>query len=255
MTGSVPPAPPPPAADAGPRPSSKLVAAGFACCALGLIIPPLGLAAIAIGIVLIVRGRIGPGVAILLLGIVLPFIGAVIFQALIARPYRVPSGSMEPTLKIGERVVADRTGLSSPGRGDIVVFHPPAGADNNLNGCGVPNFEPQTRGQPCPRPTDGESKQLFIKRIVAVPGDHIRIERGRVVLNGKLQKEPFIHPDELCDVCNLPKEITIGPGHFFMLGDNRGASIDSRFWGPVPEGSIVGKVGFAYWPLNRFGPL
>jgi signal peptidase I len=252
MSGHVPPAPPP-AVGGRPGRSSRLVAAGFVCSALTLILPPLGFAAVVIGIVLIVRSRIGAGVAVLLLGgIVLPLIGTVIFQALIARPYRVPSGSMEPTLDIGDRVLVDKTGLSDPSRGDIVVFHPPAGAESSRFECGVANFD-VSRGQPCARPTEERSDQQFIKRIVAGPGDRLRIQRGRVVLNGKLQKEPFIHPDGRCDICNLPKEITIPPAHYFMLGDNRGASADSRFWGPVPKDSIVGEVAFRYWPLGRVG--
>ena len=78
---------------------------------------------------------------------------------------------------------------------------------------------------------------------------------GRVYLNGKLQKEPFIGPSANCDICNLPKPITIPKGHYFMMGDNRGESEDSRAWGPVPKKWIIGKAFVTYWPLSRIGIL
>jgi signal peptidase I len=178
-------------------------------------------------------------------------------QAFLVKPFRIPSGSMEPTLDIGQRVLVSRVNyhVSDPDRGDVVVFKPPAGADDEKNECGVPGFSAQSRSQPCPRPTKARSDQNFIKRIVAVGGDRIKIERGRVILNGKLQKEPFIEPDEVCEICNLQNEITIPPGHFFMMGDNRGASADSRYWGPVPEDQLIGQAFFTYWPPKRIGTL
>jgi signal peptidase I len=176
-------------------------------------------------------------------------------QAFLVKPFRIPSGSMEPTLDIGQRVLVSRVNyhVGEPDRGEVVVFKPPAGADNNE--CGVPNFEPSSRNQSCPKPTPGRSDQNFIKRIVAVGGDRIRIERGRVILNGKPTKEPFINPSENCQICNLPKEITIPKDHFFMMGDNRGESADSREWGPVPEDQLVGQAFFTYWPPKRIGTL
>ena len=83
------------------------------------------------------------------------------------------------------------------------------------------------------------------------------VKKGRVYLNGsrKPQKEPFIRPDPSCGICNLPKTIKIPPGHFFMMGDNRGESADSREWGPVPKKWIIGEAFFTYWPLDRIGTL
>ena len=180
-------------------------------------------------------------------------------QAFLVKPFRIPSGSMEPTLDIGQRVLVSRVNyhVSEPDRGDVVVFKPPAGADDQQGRCGVDGFDPQTEGRPCPRPTKGRSDQNFIKRIVAVEGDRIRVEGGRVVLNGKLQSEPFAQLDEVtgCDVCNLRQEIKIPAGHFFMMGDNRGASADSRYWGPVPEDQLIGQAFFTYWPPKRVGTL
>ena len=178
-------------------------------------------------------------------------------QAFLVKPFRIPSGSMEPTLDVGQRVLVSRVNyrLSEPDRGDVVVFKPPAGADDNRNECGAPEFDAPSRGQPCPRPTAARSDQNFIKRIVAIEGDRLRIERGRVILNGRSRNESYIQPDDACDICNLPKEIRIPPDHFFMMGDNRGASADSRFWGPVHRDQLIGQAFFTYWPPRRIGTL
>ena len=173
-------------------------------------------------------------------------------QAFLVKPFRIPSESMEPTLIVGERVLVDRVSprFSDPQRGDIVVFKPPRGADQDV--CGAPQQRPD---QACPMPTPDRSNTNFIKRVVAVPGDHLKVVRGRVYIDGKLQKEPYIRPSENCDTCNLPREITIPPGQFFMMGDNRGNSDDSRVWGPVKKKWIIGGAFFTYWPPKRIGPL
>jgi signal peptidase I len=178
-------------------------------------------------------------------------------QAFFVKPFRIPSSSMEPTLDIGQRVLVSRVNyhVSEPDRGDVVVFKPPVGADADEGKCGVPGFDADSRGQACARPTGGESDQNFIKRIIAVGGDKLRIEQGRAIVNGKIQEEPFIRPDTSCPLCNLPREITIPADHFFMMGDNRGASADSREWGPVPEDQLIGQAFFTYWPPKRVGTL
>ena len=174
-------------------------------------------------------------------------------QAFIVKPYRIPSGSMEPTLAIGQRVLVDRVSkhFTDFHRGDIVVFKPPAGADTEPQ-CGDPNKPPD---ESCPKPTPQKSDTNFIKRIIGEPGDRLKVIRGHAYINGKELNEPYIRPDESCPICNLPREITIPPGHFFMMGDNRGESDDSRDWGPVPKGWIIGKAFFTYWPPSRVGTL
>jgi signal peptidase I len=174
-------------------------------------------------------------------------------QAFLVKPYRIPSESMEPTLDKGQRVLVNRLGndFNDPKRGEIVVFHPPRGADGGENMCGI-----QTQsGQPCPRPTPQRANVNFIKRVVAIPGDTLAIQNGRVVLNGKLQHEKFIRPCASGEDCNFPKTITIPPGYFFMMGDNRGASDDSRYWGPVPKKWIIGGAFATYWPPGKLGLL
>jgi len=160
---------------------------------------------------------------------------------------------MEPTLDVGQRVLVNRFlyHFTDPSPGDIVVFHPPKGADNGTE-CG----EPHGAREACPKPTPQESSQNFIKRIVAGPGDTLAVRDGHPVVNGvEKSEESYIMPCGTATVCNLPKPIKIPPGYYFMMGDNRGESDDSRFWGPVPRGWIIGKAFATYWPPDRVGTL
>lgn len=170
-------------------------------------------------------------------------------RVLLYKPFRIPSENMKPTLVIGDRIAVRRLGGYTPERGDIVVANPPVGAETLE--CGEPGFDPAARRQACARPTEEQSKQTFVQRVVAVGGDRLKIEDGRAVVNAKRANEPNITPDETCDICNLPREITIPEDHVFLMGDNRGGSADSRLWGPVREDWIVGPVSFRYWPLDR----
>jgi signal peptidase I len=174
-------------------------------------------------------------------------------QAFLVKPYRIPSESMVPTLEINQRVLVNRIGerFSHPNVGDVIVFHPPVGAERD-NMCG--GGEPQP-GQVCDKPTPQKADVNFIKRVVAGPGDRLSIRDGHVILNGKRQKEPFAEPCGGGDGCDFPTEITIPPDHYFMMGDNRGSSDDSRFWGPVPEKWIIGQAFATYWPPKRIGLL
>lgn len=176
---------------------------------------------------------------------------ALLIQAFLVKPYRIPSGSMIPTLDTGQRVLVNRlaNNFSSPKRDDIVVFNPPAGADTDS--CGVAH----PLDGSCPMGTPQKSQTNFIKRVVGVPGDHIKVIAGRVYVNGALRPESFIRPDANCEICNLPREITVPPDEFFMMGDNRGESADSREWGPVPRQWIIGEAFFTYWPPDRIGTL
>ncbi|HVS28551.1 MAG TPA: signal peptidase I [Solirubrobacteraceae bacterium] len=179
---------------------------------------------------------------------------ALAIQALLVKPYRIPSPSMFPTLHVGQRVLVNRIGarFNDPSIGDIVVFHPPRGAESNQ--CGVAH----TPTQPCPQPTPQRSAQNFIKRVVAGPGDTIAINGGRVTRNGKPQADKFTapcHPADPSERCDFHTAIRVPPGHWFMMGDNRGASDDSRFWGPVPKKWIIGGAFATYWPPDRIGFL
>ena len=176
-------------------------------------------------------------------------------QQFLVKPYRIPSESMVPTLEIGQRVLVNRIGhrFKDPHVGEVVVFHPPAGSETDT--CGNTNH-PDTAA--CDRPTAGQAKVNFIKRVVAGPGDTIRVINGHVIRNGKRESDSYI--SNTCANtaergCNLTTPITIPPGHWFMMGDNRGESDDSRFWGPVPRDSIIGGAFATYWPPRRIGLL
>ena len=171
-------------------------------------------------------------------------------QAFLVKPYRIPSESMVPTLEIGQRVLVNRIGMrfGDPEVGDVVVFNPPVGAERDPK-CGAPT--PQ--GQVCLQPSRRKADVNFIKRVVAGPGDELRIEDGHAIVNGKRQKDDFTRACGGGYGCNFPEEVTIPADHYFMMGDNRGASDDSRFWGPVPRDWIIGPAVATYWPPDRIG--
>ena len=188
---------------------------------------------------------------------------AVGIQAFLVKPFRIPSPSMVPTLKVGQRVLVNRLGphFGDPSRGDIVVFKPPKGADSQE--CGIPS-EPAD-GHPCQQATRTQSKNNFIKRVVGLPGEWIKVENNHAYIS-KTEAGPYRQLDEpflakgssTCnnaELCNLRKPIRVPAGHFFMMGDNRGESDDSRDWGPVPKKWIIGRAFFTYWPPNRIGTL
>lgn len=202
---------------------------------------------------------------------------ALLIQALLVKPFRIPSLSMYPLLHKNQRVLVNRVEgrFGHPERFDVVVFKPPAGAATNS--CGVSNGEEYLPGKiyrsgadgdlmgprmPCPRGVPGRHSENFIKRVVGLPGDRLKIIRGHVYINGKRLNEPYINKQDSCDEpqtfssdCTFSLEITIAPDHYFMMGDNRNASADSRYWGPVPRKYIVGEAFATYWPPNRIGGL
>ena len=163
------------------------------------------------------------------------------FQAQIAKPYRIPSPSMEPTLhcakpvafcqgRFSDRVIANRLAyrFGDPKRGQIVVFTTPDAA------------------QRCGR-TDGSS--TFVKRIVGLPGELVSERDGVIYVDGDRLVAPYV---ELSlrghESGRWPR---VAPGHYFVLGDNRIHSCDSRTWGTVPRGNLIGPVMLTYWPPSR----
>lgn len=188
--------------------------------------------------------------------IILVAIGlAIAIQAFIVKPYRIPSGSMEPTLKVGQRVLVDRIGMhfGDPHVGEIVVFHPPRDAEQEI--CGPAPHMVTPGAAACAAPVPLQSSVNFIKRIVAGPGDVISIREGHVIRNGKRESDSYIRACGGSSECNFPVPIRVPAGHWFMMGDNRGESDDSRFWGPVPTGWIIGGAFATYWPPDRIGIL
>jgi signal peptidase I len=179
-------------------------------------------------------------------------------QAFLVKPYRIPSGSMLPTVRVNQRVLVDRLAMdfSSPHVGNIMVFHPPR---NYSDGCADAaegeNQSGQYAGAACQVAWKQPSSQTFIKRVVGLPGDHLSIRDGHVIRNGKPERDPYIMQCAGDAACNFPQTITVPRGEYYMMGDNRPDSEDSRFWGPVPRAWIIGKAFLTYWPPDRIGFL
>ena len=184
---------------------------------------------------------------------------ALAIQAYAVKPYVIPSESMLPTLHVGQRLLVDRFSHrigSDPKIGDITVFMPPSGAESSGDQCGARGEGPSNGGRAssrsCSRPTAGAGPKAFVKRVVGLPGDVITVTDGHVIRNGKRAAEPFAAPCGGGPECDL-ESIIVPPGHYFLMGDNRGASDDSRYWGPVPRSQIIGKAVVTYWPPDRIG--
>jgi signal peptidase I len=161
-----------------------------------------------------------------------------------ARVYRVPSGSMEPTYGIGARVIVKE---GAPKVGAVVIFHPPEGAEQEE--CGPTSHVIKLGGAACSEPIPQEDTgTTFIKRVVAGPGDEIYVKEGYVYRKAA-GSSAFVEEQNSstreCGVspeCNFPTPIKIPADHWYLMGDNRGESDDSRFWGPVPSSWVIGVV-------------
>lgn len=182
---------------------------------------------------------------------------ALLIQAFIVKPYRIPSGSMEPTLAIDQRILVDRVAnnFSSPQVGEIVVFHPPADYTACIDPRQGTSVEGEPGGQACDVAQHEPSSVTFVKRVVGLPGDRLQIINGHVIRNGHRESDGYTIPCGTSPICNFPGTIIVPQGDYYMMGDNRPDSEDSRFWGPVPRAWIIGQAFFTYWPPDRFGVL
>lgn len=177
---------------------------------------------------------------------VVTIVGAVLIvlalKAWVVNPYRIPSSSMEPTLhcarpgqgcesRYSDRVLADRLSFHfrKPQRGEIIVFKTPPLARERCEGGGG----------------------TFVKRLIGLPGETWEERNGYVYIDGKKLNEPYVKPERR-DLRTLPAR-KIPKREYFFMGDNRSSSCDSREWGTVPRGNLVGEVFAVYWPPNRIG--
>ncbi|MBO9533452.1 MAG: signal peptidase I [Solirubrobacteraceae bacterium] len=184
----------------------------------------------------------------------IPFLAfsiAVIAVLTSLKPYRIISGSMAPTADVGQRVFADHVGGGdgwNPKAGDIIVFKAPGGARDDSPAECAQARQPHTA---CLEALQGRTDISFVKRVVGLPGDRLRIVHGHVIRNGHVIDEPYARTcdDEACNIA----EFSVPQGHYFVLGDNRGDSSDSRYWGPITHDEIVGRIVATYWPLSRIG--
>jgi signal peptidase I len=159
--------------------------------------------------------------------------------------YRVPSGAMLPTLRTGQIVTVDNATMRArpPRLGEIVVLNPPSGFDASVPRCGARG---EGLGHPrmCGAPTGSPAAERLIKRVVGLPGDRLAMRNGHVIRNGRPEPDGYIKPCAPVNslVCNFPQPIVVPAGDYFVLGDNRAESDDSRFWGPVKRAWITGLV-------------
>lgn len=160
--------------------------------------------------------------------ILLAFLLAQGIKVFLVQPFVIPTGSMEPTIAVGNRVLAEKISyrfFRQPAYGDVVVFDDPGGQHPQL-----------------------------IKRVIATGGQTVDVKDGSVWVDGKRLVEPYIHgkPNQLGTI-RLPLQIP--EGYVWLMGDNRTNSGDSRFFGPVPLSKVKGHAVWTYWPPSEFGSL
>jgi len=166
----------------------------------------------------------GIGIGLWLRDLLVSAVASVLIITFLYQPVRVEGTSMLPRLEDRDRLFINKFvyHVSSIGRGDVVVFHYPR-----------------------------DPEKSYIKRVIALPGDRLSIDHGVVWLNGKPQVEAYV-PDEFRDSRSMA-EVIIPQGYFFMMGDHRSISSDSREFGPVERSLIYGKAVFVYWPTRDAG--
>jgi signal peptidase I len=144
----------------------------------------------------------------------------VIVKVFVAEPFRIPSASMEPTLRPGDQALVDKLSGKSPRFGDLIAFHAP------------------------------RTGEILLKRVVGVAGDTVAIEDGVLVVDGRQIHEPYADPKAIDSVYFGP--VKVRPGTVFVLGDNRANSEDSREFGAVPTHRIIGRAVARVWPPGRW---
>jgi signal peptidase I len=172
--------------------------------------------------------------------VIVALAAALLLRTFVVQTFYIPSGSMEPTLKIGDRILVNKLSYHLHGvdRGNIVVFRRPA--DENCGGTPVADL---------------------VKRVIGLPGETISLSKGPqgyVLINGKRLDETWLpssvqgktYPGPSGTAYNLSKPYVVPSNDYYVMGDNRGDSCDSRYWGPIPKSLIVGKVDVRVWPVT-----
>ena len=200
---------------------------------------------------------------------IIAFILAMIIRTFIFQPFKIPSTSMYPTLKVGDRIFVNKflygakipfinkriPKVREPERGDIIVFVSvtdpkyPEPEDEHVRLMGPLFFNKKKIGLRWYHP------RYLVKRLVGLPGDRVEIKDSEIYINGKILEEPLIMKSfRYFNSGEYGKEgifVVVPPDSFFVLGDNSANSIDSRFWGFVPRSQLTGKMFIIWWPFNR----
>jgi signal peptidase I len=179
--------------------------------------------------------------------IIIAFLLALLIKSFLIQAFFIPSQSMEPTLEVGDRVLVNKVVLRfrDPRRGEVIVFENPQAIEPDRNPLSAFwNWLTEGLG------FASNPEKDFIKRVIGLPGDTIEVNRGKVLINGKPIDEPYLNTQE--DLSDFGP-FKVPEGQFFMMGDNRANSQDSRSTlGPIPEDKIVGKAFIVLWPPSRF---
>jgi signal peptidase I len=159
---------------------------------------------------------------------------AIGMRQFVAQAFFIPSGSMEPTLAIDDRLMVDKLSyrLASPQRGDVVVFTPPPAAAK------------------CTR-TATPPKDAYIKRAIGLPGDRVEVKAGQVLINDQPLAENYLQAPPNYEMA----PVTVPAQQYLVLGDNRNNSCDGHYWGFVPQENIIGKAIVRFWPPDRAGQI
>jgi signal peptidase I len=154
-----------------------------------------------------------------------------VIQNFVAQPYRVEQESMQRTLEQGQYLLVDKLTprFDAYSRGDIVVFTPP---------------------------NEGASSATpFIKRVIGLPGDRVELRDGTVLVNGQELAEPYIYDDQATEPTGERSTFSVPAGTLFVMGDHRANSTDSRVFGPIPLGNVIGRAWLRYWPITTLSLL
>lgn len=204
-----------------------------------------------------------------ILCIVIAFVLAIVVKYFVGTPTIVSQVSMKPTLMPGQRLILNRwmrTINEMPQRGEIITFEAPSKVAYS-NSLEVDLQNPVAKYEK--EPTNWWSKfvyyvleigkESYIKRVIALPGEHVKIENGKVYINGTELEEPYLQPNVVTTVdeknYNYFSEFTVPEGYVFAMGDNRSQSTDCRAFGCVPVEKVESKVWIRFWPLNLFGKV
>lgn len=167
-----------------------------------------------------------------LIVIVIAILVSLLVRTYAIQTFFIPSGSMEPTLHIGDRILVSKLSVEfgTIHRGDILVFKAPPAVHSDC----------------------GDDVTDLVKRVIGLPGDHLTSKRNIIYVNGRRLAQPWHHD---LPIFRHIGHVTVPANHYFMMGDNEPNSCDSRFWGSIPRSSIIGKAFFRIWPFSRVGFL
>jgi signal peptidase I len=183
--------------------------------------------------------------------VVLAILLAVLFKTFLVQAFYIPSGSMEPTLNISDRVLVEKVSyrFGEVKDGDVIVFvHDLPGAEPESSNPVTRFFTSLGQAVGVAPPSDRD----FIKRVVGTPGDRITCQQGRLYRNGRPVNEPYLAPGTTTENCT---PTTVPAGKLFVMGDNRNNSEDSRTFGPIDRSTLVGRAFVRIWPLSHTGWL